>query len=545
LAYDDLRAWIATLERAGELKTIRTEVDPILEIAEITDRVSKNAWGQPPSAVQAGGARQPSPGGPALLFQNIKGHPGAQVLINQFGSARRMNLALEVDSLDQVADRIRAFMDVKSPQGFLDKVKMLPMLAEMGKFFPKAVSTGPCKEVIKRDNFSLLDFPVLQCWPKDAGRFITLPCVITRDPKTGKRNVGMYRMQVYDETTTGMHWQRQKVGAEHYREALRNAAAQSVGGQPPSALQVSEAHRARAAVDIMARSSGGSVLIEGERLRGKMEVAVAIGVDPAIAFSAIVPAPPDVEEYLIAGFLRQKPVELVKCETVDLEVPASSEIVLEGHVHLDELRSEGPFGDHTGFYSLEDLYPVFHVSCITHRKNPIYATTIVGKPPMEDGWMGKAVERIFLPLMKLTIPELVDINLPVEGVFHNLMLVSIRKSYPGQARKVMNAIWSLGQAMFTKCIIVVDEDVNVQDIGEVTLKVLNHIDPERDIQFTLGPVDSLDHASRLPNYGSKMGIDATRKWPSEGFNRPWPDEILMDEKTKALVDKKWKDLGIE
>ena len=516
MAYEDLRDWMAALERAGELKTIHTPVNPILEIAEITDRVSKT-------------------GGPALLFQNVEGHPGSQVLINQFGSARRMNLALEVDSLDQVADRIRHFMDVKSPQGFLDKVKMLPMLAEMGKFFPKTVSTGSCKEVIKRDHLSVLDFPVLQCWPKDAGRFITMPCVITRDPKTGKRNVGMYRMQVYDEHTTGMHWQRQKVGAEHYREALRAAAASHQGSSSP----------AKAAVDIMARTSGGSVLVEGDRPSGRMEVAVAIGTDPAITFSAIVPAPPDVEEYLIAGFLRQKPVELVKCETVDLEIPATAEIVPEGHVHLDELRSEGPFGDHTGFYSLEDLYPVFHLSCITHRKNPIYATTIVGKPPMEDGWMGKAVERIFLPLMKLTIPEIVDINLPVEGIFHNLMIVSIKKSYPGQARKVMNAIWSLGQAMFTKCIIVLDEDVNVQDIAEVTLKALNHIDPERDIQFTLGPIDSLDHASRLPNYGSKMGIDATRKWPSEGFTRPWPDEILMDEKTKQMVDTKWKALAKE
>ncbi len=516
MAFEDLRDWMAALERAGELKKIRTPVNPILEIAEITDRVSKT-------------------GGPALLFQNVEGHPGSQVLINQFGSARRMNLALEVDSFAEVADRIRHFMDVKSPQGFLDKVKMLPMLAEMGKFFPKTVSTGSCKEVIKRDHLSVLDFPVLQCWPKDAGRFITMPCVITRDPKTGKRNVGMYRMQVYDEHTTGMHWQRQKVGAEHYREALRAAAASHQGSSSP----------AKAAVDIMARTSGGSVLVEGDRPSGRMEVAVAIGTDPAITFSAIVPAPPDVEEYLIAGFLRQKPVELVKCETVDLEVPATSEIVLEGHVHLDELRSEGPFGDHTGFYSLEDLYPVFHLSCITHRKNPIYATTIVGKPPMEDGWMGKAVERIFLPLMKLTIPEIVDINLPVEGIFHNLMIVSIKKSYPGQARKVMNAIWSLGQAMFTKCIIVLDEDVNVQDIAEVTLKALNHIDPERDIQFTLGPIDSLDHASRLPNYGSKMGIDATRKWPSEGFTRPWPDEILMDEKTKQVVDTKWKALAKE
>jgi 4-hydroxy-3-polyprenylbenzoate decarboxylase len=340
----------------------------------------------------------------------------------------------------------------------------------------------------------------------------------------------MYRMQVYDGQTTGMHWQRQKVGAEHYREMLRKAAAHD---------------EKRGSVDIMARTSGGSVIPDHDLPSGKMDVAVAIGTDPALTFSAIVPAPPEVEEYLIAGFLRQKPVELVKCETVDLEVPASAEIVLEGYVNLDELRTEGPFGDHTGFYSLPDLYPVFHLTCVTHRNNPIYATTIVGKPPQEDAYMGKAVSRIFLPMMKLTIPELVDVNLPVEGVFHNLMIVSIRKSYPGQARKVMNAIWSLGQAMFTKCIIVVDEDVNVQDLGEVTLKVLNHIDPERDIQFTLGPIDSLDHASRLPNFGSKMGIDATRKWSSEGFARPWPDEILMDEKTKSLVSSKWKALAKE
>jgi 4-hydroxy-3-polyprenylbenzoate decarboxylase len=540
LAYDDLRQWIAALDRAGELKKIQTEVDPILEIAEITDRVSKSV-GKTPGAI--GTSAHPEergsevPGGPALLFQNIQGHPGAQVLINQFGSPRRMNLALEVDSFDQVAGRIRAFMDVKSPQGFLDKIKMLPMLTEMSKFFPKTVPTGPCKEVIRRDSFSLNQFPILQCWPEDAGRFITLPCVTTRDPKTGKRNLGCYRMQVYDERTTGMHWQRQKIGAEHYREALRAAATSSSPG-------FSQSGDLTAAIDLMARSSGGSVLAEGGP-GGKMEVAVAIGTDPAITFSAIVPAPPEVEEYLIAGFLRQKPVELVKCETVDLEVPASAEIILEGHVHLDELRPEGPFGDHTGFYSLEDLYPVFHLSCITHRKDPIYSTTIVGKPPQEDAYMGKAVERIFLPLMKLTIPELVDINLPIEGVFHNLMIVSIRKSYPGQARKVMNAIWSLGQAMFTKCVIVVDEDVNVQDPGEVTLKVLNHIDPERDIQFILGPIDSLDHASRLPNYGSKMGIDATRKWPTEGFTRPWPHEIRMDPKTKSLVDSKWKALAKE
>jgi 4-hydroxy-3-polyprenylbenzoate decarboxylase len=527
LAYDDLRDWIKALDRAGELKHVRTEADPILEITEIADRVSKSR------VIEKGG--QGTFGGKALLFENVKGYPGSQLLINQFGSARRMRLALEVDGLDEIAERIRGFMDVKSPQGFLDKVKMLPMLAEMGKFFPKTVPTGPCKEVIKRDNFSLLDFPILQCWPKDGGRFITLPCVITRDPKTGKRNVGMYRMQIYDERTTGMHWQRQKVAAEHYRDRMRSASAVATD---------SRASRS-AAVDIMARSSGGSMLAAGERPSGRMEVAVAIGTEPALTFSAIVPAPPDVEEFIIAGFLRQKPVELVKCETVDLEVPAHAEIVLEGYVNLDELRTEGPFGDHTGFYSLEDEYPVFHVTCVTHRKDPIYATTVVGKPPQEDAWMGKAVERIFLPLMKLTIPELVDINLPIEGVFHNLMIVSIRKSYPGQARKVMNAIWSLGQAMFTKCIVVVDEDVDVQDVGDVTLKALNNIDPERDIQFTLGPVDSLDHAARFANYGSKMGIDATRKWTTEGFGRPWPDEIVMDSKTRALVDGKWKALAKE
>jgi 4-hydroxy-3-polyprenylbenzoate decarboxylase len=531
LPFDDLRQWIAALERAGELKRIKTEADPILEIAEITDRVSKSKTGKP--------------GGPALLFQNIKGHPNSQLLINQFGSEARMKLALGVNSFDEFADRIRVFMDLKSPQGFLDKLKMLPLLTEAGKFFPKIIPTGPCKEVIKRENFSLLDFPILQCWPQDAGRFITLPCVTTRDPKSGKRNLGMYRLQVYDAKTTGAHWQKQKVAAEHFRQALRNAAGTGKGhvGTGVFARPASEA--SRAAVNIMAQTSGGSNLADANHPTGKMEVAVAIGTDPAVTFSAIVPAPPDVEEYLIAGFLRAAPVELVKCETVDLEVPATSEIVLEGYVNLDELRTEGPFGDHTGFYSLEDLYPVFHVQCITHRKNPIYATTIVGKPPMEDAYMGKAVERVFLPLMRLTIPELIDINLPIEGVFHNLMIVSIRKSYPGQARKVMNAIWSLGQAMFTKVIIVVDEDVDVQNIPDVTLKVLNHIDPERDIQFTLGPIDSLDHASRLANYGSKMGIDATRKWPTEGFTRPWPDEIVMDAKTKALVDSKWKTLAKE
>ena len=498
-------------------------MDPALEIAEITDRVSKSGRGTPKA------------GGPALLFENVKGYPGASVLMNQFGSERRMKLALGVDSLDDIAGRIRALMDVKSPEGLLEKLKMLPMLAEMGKYFPKTISAkdAACKEVIRRENFSVLDFPVLQCWPLDGGRFITLPCVVTRDPKTGKRNMGMYRMQVYDGQTTGMHWQRQKNAAEHLRDRLRAAA-------PDAAARV---HAMAETAGGTANVSLGRIVDEGST-EARLEVAVAIGTDPATTFSAIVPAPPEVEEFLIAGFLRQAPVELVRCETVDLEVPAHAEIVLEGYVRLDELRSEGPFGDHTGFYTMREDYPVFHITCITHRKNPIYSATIVGKPPQEDAWMGKAVERIFLPLFRLTLPEIVDINLPVEAVFHNLMIVSMRKSYAGQARKVMNGIWAMGQAMFTKCIIVVDEDCDVQDLAEVTLRVANNIDPERDIQFTLGPIDSLDHSSRLPNYGSKMGIDATRKWAAEGFTRPWPAEITMDAATKARVDAIWKKLGI-
>jgi 4-hydroxy-3-polyprenylbenzoate decarboxylase len=570
LAYDDLRDWIKALEKHGELKRIREEVSPELEITEIADRVSKigsrkagireHGSGVKDSTIHSPGNY--APGGPALLFENVKGHPGHKVLINQFGSEQRMALALGVERLDEIAERIHGLMNLKPPAGgFFDKLKMLPQLAELGNIFPKIVSAkdAPCKEVIRKakdsggEGFDLNFFPVLKCWPHDAGRFITLPCVHTRDPKSGggagKRNMGMYRMQVFDGQTTGMHWQRQKVAAEHYRNALRDAAS-------ADPLNQNKYGPKGAAVAIMAESAGGATAIPAGPIGGlpqvslgaqkgsRLEVAVAIGTDPATTFSAIVPAPPEVEEFLIAGFLRGKPLELVKCETVDLEVPAHAEIILEGYVELGELRPEGPFGDHTGFYTLADDYPVFHLTCITHRKDPIYAATIVGKPPMEDAWMGKAVERIFLPAMKMTIPELVDIHLPVEAVFHNLMIVSIRKSYPGQARKVMHAIWSLGQAMFTKCIIVVDEDCDVQNIPEVVLRVANNIDPERDIQFTLGPIDSLDHAARLPNYGSKMGIDATRKWKAEGFERPWPAMIEMDAATKARIDAIWAKLGL-
>jgi 4-hydroxy-3-polyprenylbenzoate decarboxylase len=528
VAYESLRDWVKALDKAGELKRVTAEVSPVLEMAEIADRAAKSGRGTAKA------------GGPALLFENVAGYPGARVLMNQFGSEKRMRLALEVDSLEDVAKRIETLMRPVLPTGMLDKLKLLPMLAEVGGFFPKTVDAkkAPCKEVILRgEDVDVLKFPVLQTWPQDGGRFITLPCVVTRDPKSGKRNVGMYRMQVYDGKTTGMHWQRQKVAAEHLRERLRAEATDAAGAVEMMALT---AGGTAAAVNVDGVAQAVLTKIRGER----MEVAVAIGTDPATTFSAIVPAPPEIEEYLIAGFLRQQAVELVKCETVDLEVPAQAEVVLEGYVELGELRSEGPFGDHTGFYTMKDEYPVFHITCITHRKDPIYAATLVGKPPMEDAWMGKAVERIFLPLMRLTLPEIVDVNLPPEGVFHNLMIVSIRKSYAGHARKVMSGIWAMGQAMFTKCVIVVDEDCDVQDLAEVVLRVTNNIDPERDIQFTLGPVDSLDHASRLPNYGSKMGIDATRKWAAEGFTREWPQMLAMPAEVKARVEKIVKDLGL-
>jgi 4-hydroxy-3-polyprenylbenzoate decarboxylase len=518
LAYKDLREWITRLDRAGELTRIAQPVSPYLEMSEIAER---------------------GPGGPALLFENVAGHPGASVLMNQFGSERRMKLALDVESLDGIAERIRTLLHPPTPVSFMDKLKLLPTLAEVGSFFPKVIdrSDAACKQVIlKGADVDLSKLPVLTTWPQDGGPFITLPCVITRDRKSGKRNVGMYRMQVYDKNSTGMHWQRQKNAAEQLRDRARAATS-----------DVSEA------VELMALTAGGTAATAGPisqqvaaRIQGdRMEVAVAIGTDPATTFSAIVPAPPEIEEYLIAGFLRQKPVELVLGETVALEVPGHAEYILEGFVNLAELKTEGPFGDHTGFYTMQDDYPVFHVTCITHRRKPIYAATVVGKPPMEDAWMGKAVERIFLPLMQLTLPEIVDVNLPAAGVFHNLMIVAIRKSYAGHARKVMNGIWAMGQAMFTKCIIVVDEDCDVQDLNEVTLRTANNIDPERDIQFTLGPVDTLDHASRLPNFGSKMGIDATRKWPAEGFTRQWPPMLVMSPEIKRKVDALWPKLKID
>ena len=482
LAYRNLGEFVDRLEREGELRRIGAEVDPELEITEITDRVTKA-------------------GGPALLFEHPKGS-SIPALINLLGSRRRLELALEVSHVDEVAARIRSLMDLPRPEGMLDKLKLLGRLGELDAAFPKTVKSGPCQEVVQRDNFSLREFPILKCWPGDGGRFITWPLVITRDPATGRRNVGVYRMQVLDDRTTAMHWQTQKHGAEHFRQTR-------------------------------------------DAKTGRLEVAVAIGADPATALAGILPAPSGIDEMMLAGFLRRSPVEMVRCATVDLEVPAESEIVLEGYVDPSDIRTEGPFGDHTGFYSLEGQYPAFHVTCITRRRNPLYLTTIVGRPPQEDYFMGYAVERIFLPFMQMAHPEIVDVSMPVEGIFTNLMVVSIRKSYPGHARKIMHAIWSMGQAMLTKVVVVVDHDVNVQDPGEVVWKALCALDPQRDVEFVFGPLDTLDHAARMQDYGSKMGIDATRKWPEEGFTRPWPGEIKMDPAVKARVDAMWSKLGLK
>ncbi|HWR06212.1 menaquinone biosynthesis decarboxylase [Sporomusa sp.] len=486
MAYNDLREFIAALESRGWLKRISQPVDCELEITEITDRVSKMQ-----------GAKNV-----ALLFENVKGYD-IPVLMNAFGSMERMALALGVDNIDDIAHEIRQILKLPyiSLQNKLDLVKLIPS-AKRAINFPKYVKNAPCKEVIIKDKPSLDKFPILKCWPGDAGRFITLPLVFTKNPLNGKRNVGMYRLQVFDNQTTGMHWHIHKNGAENYR------AHQELG-------------------------------------KDKIEVAVAIGGDPAITYSATAPLPRDIDEMVFAGFLRKKSVEMVKCETVDVEVPAGSEIVLEGYVKMDEIRIEGPFGDHTGYYSLADNYPVFHITCITHRKNPIYPATIVGKPPMEDCFLAKATERIFLPVLQTQLPEIVDINLPLEGVFHNCAVVSIKKSYPQQAKKVMHAIWGMGQMMFTKMIIVVDSHVNVQDMNEVWWRVFNNIDARRDITMVDGPLDVLDHSSPMPNWGTKVGIDATKSWREEGQTREWPDEIIMSDDIKQMVDTKWKELGLE
>jgi 4-hydroxy-3-polyprenylbenzoate decarboxylase len=480
MAFSGLREFIHKLEAMGELRRISYPADPYLEITEIADRVMKS-------------------GGPALLFEHPKGSQ-IPLLINAYGSERRMATALGVQHLDDIAKDIENLIQLDMPRSLGDKLRAAPKFMRVASAGPKLVKDGPCKEVILRDNPSLDFLPIQTCWPEDGGPFICLPLVFSRHPVTKKRNVGMYRMQKFDSRTTAMHWQLHKVGAEHYRAA--------------------------------------------EGLKRRIPIAVALGGDPVLTYAATAPLPPDIDEMLFAGWLRRKPVELVPCETIEMEVPADADIVLEGYIDPDERRLEGPYGDHTGYYSLEDEFPVFHITCITHRKDAVYPSTVVGRPLMEDKYLGMATERIFLPLIRLTMPEVVDFHLPAEACFHNLAIVSIRKRYPGHAFKVMNAIWGTGQMMFMKVIIVVDADVNVHDPAEVVWRVGGNIDPQRDILFTRGPIDQLDHASQYPNFGSKMGIDATKKWPSEGFNRPWPNDVVMTDEVKRKVDAIWRQLGL-
>ena len=482
MAYQDLQSFLEDLEKAHELLRIKEPISPYLEITEITDRISKQH-------------------GPALLFENVVGYE-TPVLTNAFGSFKRITMALSVNSLETLGQQILDFLQVEAPDSLIKKLKLLPKLRHLSNMFPKLIKTAPCQEVVLKDEeVDLNKFPILHCWPLDGGRFITLPLVFTKHPITKVRNVGMYRMQVYDKMTTGMHWHPQKGGAQHYRVA--------------------------------------------EELGQRLEVAVSIGPEPAMTYAATAPLPEDIDEVFLAGFLKNGPVEMVKCLTIDQEVPANSQIVLEGYVEPGERRKEGPFGDHTGYYSLPDDYPVFHITCITHRKDLIYPATIVGRPPQEDCYLAKVTERLFLPLIKKQLPEIVDINLPIEGVFHNLAFISIDKRYPGHAKKVIHAIWGIGQMAFTKIVVVFDKDVNVQDISEVIWRLGNNIDPKRDIVFVEGPVDVLDHASPLPMLGSKMGIDATRKWPEEGFTREWPPLIEMTSEVKEKIDKLWGRLGIK
>src|SRR5437660_1985383 len=474
----DLRDWIALLEREGELVRVSAEVDPHLEVTEIVDRTVKA-------------------GGPALLFENPAGSSHS-LLINQFGTERRMCLAFGVDRLDDVAAKLEDVFEMQPPQGLVDKVRGLKKLKSIADSLPQTTRRGPCQElVLQNTDVDLRSLPIQTCWPGDAAPFITLPAVITKDPHRGTRNVGMYRMQVLDRATTAMHWRIHKDGRADYL-----------------------------ATD------------------GRIEVAVALGLDPVTTYAASAPLPKHIDELMLAGFLRGEPVQLVKGKTVELDVPANAEIVLEGYIDKDELTAEGPFGDHTGFYTPAEPFPVFHVTAVTMRADAIYPSIIVGKPPAEDAWLGKATERIFLPAIKMTVPEIVDYDLPVAGAFHNCAIVSIRKSFPGHARKVMHAIWGLGMLSLTKSVVVVDAHVDVHDYEEVTFYVGANVDPKRDVVLSEGPLDHLDHAPEHQFVGGKLGLDATAKLPEEGA-REWPEEIVMSDEIKALVDRRWEEYGIE
>jgi 4-hydroxy-3-polyprenylbenzoate decarboxylase len=476
----DLREWIALLESEGELRRISTEVDPDLEVTEIVDRLQKTG------------------GGPALLIEHPKGaqHP---LLINQFGTEKRMCLAFGVARLDDIAAKLGDVLEMQPPEGLREKVKGLLKLKSIADARPKVVSKGACQEVVLQGaDIDLTRLPVQRCWPDDPAPFITLPAVVTKDPKTGVRNVGMYRMQVIDRQSTFMHWQMHKDGR----------------------------------ADLLASDDG------------RIPVAVAIGLDPVVAYSASAPLPHHLDELMLAGFLRGEPVELVPCKTVPLEVPASAEIVLEGWVAKDDVGIEGPFGDHTGYYSHAEPFPIFRLSALTMRRDAIYASIVVGKPPAEDAWLGKATERIFLPAVRMTLPEIVDYDLPVAGAFHNCVIVSIQKSYPGQAQKVMHALWGLGMLSLSKSIVVVDENVDVHDYADVFFRVTANVDPKRDILITEGPLDHLDHAPGRQFYGGKLGIDATHKLPEEDA-RVWPKEIVMSDEIRDLVTRRWFEYGLD
>jgi 4-hydroxy-3-polyprenylbenzoate decarboxylase len=480
-SYRSLGEFVSFLESRNQLRRITAPVSADLEITEITDRVVKA-------------------GGPALLFESVKGSP-FPLVTNIMGTPERMAWALGVEDLEEHARRIARLASTDLPAGWAGKLGRLLDLARSARYFPRTVRSAPCQEIVQESGFDIGDLPVMKCWPEDGGRFITLPLVITKDPDSGKQNVGMYRLQVFDGRTTGMHWHRHHDGARHYRESCRR-------GKP-------------------------------------LQVAVALGADPATIYAATAPLPPGLDELIFAGFLRDRAVDVVRCRTVDLLVPAEAEIVLEGYVSPEERRREGPFGDHTGYYSLADDYPVFHLTAVTRRRHPLYPSTIVGRPPMEDCFMGKATERLFLPLVRLLLPEIVDMDLPLEGVFHNCVIVSIRKEYRGHAQKVMNAIWGTGQMMFSKMIVVVDHDVNVHDYSEVTWRAFNNVDPRRDVLLGEGPLDVLDHSSPTADFGSKMGIDATRKLPEENHPREWPKDIDMSDDVRRLVDARWKEYGLE
>lgn len=482
MAHDGLRAFVRVLEREGELVRVAREVDPHLEIAEIADRVMKS-------------------GGPALLFENVKGSR-FPLLINAYGSRKRMSLALGVADLEEHARAIGELVHTRAPKSARELAEMAQKLPQLATAVPRKASRAPCQEVVKTgDDVDLFALPVMTTWPDDGGPFFTLPNVITKDPESGARNIGMYRMQRIDRNTTAMHWQVHKTGARHFRRA--------------------------------------------KELGKRLEVAVAFGGDPALTYAATAPLPDGIDEWMFAGFLGGKSVEYVRCKTVDLEVPAGADFVLEGYVDpSEEPFAEGPFGDHTGYYTPVEPFPRFHVTAITHREDAIYPSTLVGPPPMEDAWLGKATERLFLPLLRMIFPEVVDMNLPVEGAFHNLVLISIKKQYPHHASRIAHGLWGSGQMSFSKVICVLDEDVDVQNTAEVAWRLLANLDPKRDISFVDGPVDQLDHGANQALWGGKMAIDGTKKWPEEGYTRAWPEVCVQSDAVKARVDSIWHELGI-